>query len=398
LAEVSTTPATRPEPAPAGHEVPIVWRGRRALAFVPTPLAQRDLALTPATVAHTATAAAELGHAAAGLRGHEYEPLARLLLRAEGVASSYIEGVRAPVVEIVLAEHDPSGGLDAAGWVAANLAAVSDAVASSATELMSGDLLRRWHRTLMTGSPTPQRYVGEFRTEQGWIGGHDPTDAHLVTPPVEYLPGLLDDLVAYANRDDVDPVAQAAVVHAQFEIVHPFADGNGRVGRILAGWLLGRRLSLLVPPPLSVAVAADVGGYAAGLTLFRFGDHNSWVSWFADTVRGAGESQLDLLREVERLQVAWRTRIGEREGRALRSDAAAWRILDLLPSHLVLTTRIVSRELGLTTKAAKDALDQLAEAGVLLEYGTTAPHGRGRPSALYVSTELLGLTGSDPLR
>ena len=85
----------------------------------------------------------------------------------------------------------------------------------------------------MTGSPTPERYVGRIRDEQGWIGGTNPFDAHLVTPPADRLGALLDDLLAWVNRDDVDPIAQAAIAHAQFEIIHPFADGNGRIGRVL---------------------------------------------------------------------------------------------------------------------------------------------------------------------
>jgi hypothetical protein len=379
----------------AGLEIPIVWRGRRARAFVPALLAERDLTLSAAAVARAATAAAEIRHGAAALADHEYEPLARLVLRAEGVASSFIEGVWAPVVEVVLAEADPDAGPSSAAWVAANLAAVTDAVASAATTPLSVELLRGWHRTLMTGSPTPARYVGVVRDEQGWIGGHDPIDAHLVPPPPDELPDLLDDLVAYANRDDVDPVAQAAVTHAQFEIIHPFADGNGRIGRILAGWVLARRLALVVPPPLSIAVAADVGGYTAGLTAYRFSDHNAWVSWFADAVAGAGEAQTGLVRQVDALKLHWRARLAEG---FVRSDAGAWRVLDMLPRHLVLTTAVVSAELGLTNKGAKAALDQLAEVGVLLEYGTTHRQRAGRPFALYVSEEILGLTGANPLR
>ena len=90
---------------PVGKEVPIAWRGRRVRAFVPEFLADHDLDLDAATVARTATAAADLGHAAAELSTHDYEPLARMLLRAEGVASSFIEGVRAPLVDVVLAEQ-----------------------------------------------------------------------------------------------------------------------------------------------------------------------------------------------------------------------------------------------------------------------------------------------------
>ena len=90
-------------------------------------------------------------------------------------------------------------------------------------------------------------------------------------------------------------------------------------------------------------------------------------------------------------------RLAERVGRALRSDAAAWRVVDLLPRHLVLTSDVVSTGLGVTNKAANAALRQAAEAGVLLEYGTVS-QGRGQPAKLYVSRELLGLAGSNPLR
>jgi len=381
----------------AGREVPIVWRGRRVRAFVPALLAQRDLGLGAQAVARTATAAAEVRHAAAQLRP-EVEPLARLLLRAEGVASSYIEGIAAPVVDVVLAEeHATRTAVGPAAWVAATLSAVSDAVAVAPCAPLSVDQLCLWHRTTMAGSPIPERYVGVVRDEQGWIGGTDPTDAHLVTPPPDQVEALLSDLVAYANDDAPDPVAQAAVAHAQFEVIHPFADGNGRVGRVLVAWVLARRLALVAPPPVSVAMAADVGGYSAGLTLFRLGQLDRWVSWFADAVADGGRRQRQLVDEVERLRAAWRQRLGARAGRALRADAAAWRVLGLLPRHLLLTSDVVAGALGVSAKAAIAALRQLSEAGVLVEYGTLT-RGRGQPAKLYVSTELLGLAGSNPLR
>ncbi|HTT87276.1 MAG TPA: hypothetical protein VMF60_07910, partial [Acidimicrobiales bacterium] len=157
------------------------------------------------------------------------------------------------------------------------------------------------------------------------------------------------------------------------------------------------RLSLRTPPPVSVAMAADVGGYGAGLTWFRLGQLDRWVSWFADAVGAGGRRQRQLVDEVERLRAAWRERLGARAGRALRSDAAAWRALELLPRHLLLTSDVVGSSLGVSAKAAIAALRQLSEAGVLVEYGTLT-RGRGQPSKLYVSTELLGLAGSSPLR
>jgi Fic family protein len=382
----------------AGTDVPITWRGRSARAFVPARLAVRDLTLDADTIARAARAQAAVEHAAEAMPD-EYTALARLLLRAEGVASSFIEGISAPVVDVVLAEAADRAGHSSAAWVAANLAAATEAIGAARAGPLTVDGLCRWHRTLMTGSPARVEHVGLVRTEQGWIGGTSPLDAHLVTPPPDEVPDLLDDLVTYVNRVDVDAVTQAAVAHAQFEIIHPFADGNGRVGRVLIAWILVRRLALVTPPPVSTRIAADVGGYVSGLVLFRLGDHNAWVRWFADAVSGAGRSQQELVAAVAGLRRTWADRLGARRDgmRRLRSNAAAWRVLDLLPQHLVLTAPAVASDLAIPMKSATAALGDLVRAGILAEHGTV-PSGRGRPSRLYVSPELLGLTGSNPLR
>lgn len=216
----------------AGAEVPVVWQGRRVRAFVPELLSERDLALSPGALAATAAASAQVALGAASMP-EDHEPLARLLLRAEGVASSYLEGLTAPLPDVVLAEAGGQPGTTA-GWVAANSAALGAAVADAHERALDVDLMCAWHALLMAGSPLLGRHVGAVRREQGWIGGTSPLDAALVTPPPDHLPALLADLCDYANRDDVDPIAQAAVVHAQFEVCHPFADGNGRVGRVAA--------------------------------------------------------------------------------------------------------------------------------------------------------------------
>ena len=190
----------------AGHEVEILWRGRRVHAFVPDALRSRDLELDAPTATRVGAAAAAIVHAAEAL-GPDIEVLARLLLRSEGVASSYVEGVTAPIVDVVLAEEHFVDKSDSAAWVASNLAAIDEALASATKESpLSVSTVCSWHRILMTGSPTPARHVGVMREEQGWIGGTSPLDAHLVTPPPAALPQLMDDLIDYANRTDVDPI------------------------------------------------------------------------------------------------------------------------------------------------------------------------------------------------
>lgn len=382
-----------------GRDVTVGWQGRRVKAFVPSLLAARDLALGAVTAARTARAEVEVEHGAQRMP-QEYAVLARLLLRAEGVASSFIEGITAPVVDIVLAEQHPGGASTAAAWVAANLTAASEAINSAHEGPLTVEALCDWHRTLMTGSPLVAAHVGVVRVEQGWIGGTSPFDAHLVTPPPEYLPPLLADLVQYANRDDVDPVAQAALCHAQFELIHPFADGNGRVGRILIAWILVRRLGLLTAPPVSTRIAADVGGYTAGLTMFRVGQHERWVRWFADTVSGAGQTQQQLVAAIADLQSVWRERLGAvRKGqRRLRQNSAAWRVLELIPRYVVLTAGVLEQELDIPRKSAHAALQAMVAAGILSEQGAPDTGARGRSRVVFASTELLGLVGSSPLR
>lgn len=178
-----------------------------------------------------------------------WEPLARLLLRSQGVASSFIEGVRVPVTEVAVAELDAEVS-EPAAWVSDNVAAVTDAIAEADGAPLTVEALHRWHRTLMSGSShLPEHLVGRFRDAQGWIGGTSPLDAALVTPPPEEIDDLVADLVAFANRNDIDVITQAAAGHAQFEAIHPYADGNGRIGRVLIGWVLTRRLRLVNPPP-----------------------------------------------------------------------------------------------------------------------------------------------------
>jgi len=385
----------------AGDYIPIVWQGRRGSAFVPALLADRDLALTSTTVRRAAAAAADVAAGAAAMPA-DYLALARLLLRAEGVASSYIEGIAAPLADVVISEAAFVGATSGpAAWVAANLAALTEAVDAAHGAPLTVGLLCDWHRTLMAGSPLPGRYVGVIRDEQGWIGGSSPLDAALVTPPPDRLDALLTDLVEYSNRDDehLDPIVQAAVAHAQFETIHPFGDGNGRVGRVLVSWVVTRRLRLVTPPPISTRIAADRHGYLAGLGLFRLGNPDAWVRWFADTVSGAGRVQRELVGQVEVIRRDWQTRLaGDGTGRPVRRDALAWQLLDLLPAHLVVTAPRLAALTGQHLRTVQKALGTLVDVGVLAAHRPTGPRPVGRPTRLYVSPDLLALAGANPLR
>jgi len=161
---------------------------------------------------------------------HRFEPLARLLLRAEGVASSNIEGVRAPGELVAVAEVDAGAVDDTSAWVADNLAVVDASLvhARSDATLTTGDL-DRWHTRLMSHGELPDELVGRFRQVQNWIGGPTPREAAYVPPPPEHVGRLMRDIVRVTNSSKLDPVTLAAVVHAQFEAIHPYGDAT-------AGW------------------------------------------------------------------------------------------------------------------------------------------------------------------
>src|SRR4029453_14990491 len=108
-----------------------------------------------------------------------------------------------------------------------------------------------------------------------------------------------------------DAVAHAATIHAQFETIHPYGDGNGRLGRLLVLWVLARHLAVAVPPPVSVAIARDPGGYLGGLYRFRVGELTPWVDWFAGVVAQSALASLGWAEEVDALLAGWRERIAD---------------------------------------------------------------------------------------
>lgn len=368
----------------AGRMVAQQWRGRTVQAWVPDPLIERDLRLSEAVARSTERAAAAVRRGDDAMP-ERWEAVARLLLRTEGIASSFIEGVRAPLDEVAAAELDPTAG-ETASWVADNLAAVRAAVAEAHSGPLTLETLNGWHRTLMAGaSHLPAHLVGSLRDVQGWIGGTSPLDAALITSPPELIEELLTDLVAFVNLDDIDPVTQAAVAHAQFETIHPYADGNGRIGRVLVGWILTRRLGLGTPPPVSVRIAADRGGYLSQMTLFRLGQLDPWVRWFSDVVTGAGQATVNLVAAVVELEGRWLSRL---EG--VHRDAMARRVVGLLAQHPVVSSSAVAHELGISERSGRSALQILGVHGIVVPFRPSA-RPPGRPRAWWVATELVDL-------
>jgi Fic family protein len=368
-----------------GHEVTVTWNGAPVLAWVPRFLAGQDFDVGIRTARRTEQAVSAV-RASGGACAH-FEPLALLLLRAEGVASSYIEGLRTPLVDVAAAEvSGTSNGI--AAWVADNLTAVREALEESGRDLTI-KAVHEWHQHLM--GPTnrlPEEMVGAFRTAQSWIGGTSPRSASFVPPPPERVEDLMVDLIGFVNDERVDPVTQAAVAHAQFETIHPYADGNGRVGRILIGWILAHRTGVSVPPPISVFIARDPGGYLAGLTRFRLGELDPWVEWLAAQLQHSSDATEALMLRSEHLLADWGRRIAD-----LRADATARLVLAVLIKHPVVSSDLVAELVAVSERAARTALATLAERGILEPYDS-ATAGPGRPRRFWMASELIAIVTS----
>jgi Fic family protein len=371
----------------AGRWKDISWQGRKARAWVPDPIATRRFELDTGVARRTEQAAAAVRRADEVLPG-SWEPIARVLLRSEGVASSDIEGLRAPIEAVMAAEIDEASGDSTAAWIADNLATVTGAVQSARRGRLTVRTLHAWHRRLMRNSRLPPSLVGHFRDSQGWIGRTNPTDAVYVPPPARHVTALVDDLVAFADRTDLDPVSQAAILHAQFESIHPYGDGNGRLGRVLISWLLARRLEVALPPPLSVFVARDPGGYLSGLYEFRDGSLDRYVAWFADVVDRAGRASVELGSAMVALLEEWQVRLD-----GLRSDATARRVASVLPEQPIVTSATIAARLDVSERAARGALESLADRGIVQPIDHRAV-SVGRPRTHWLATELVELIAS----
>src|SRR6266545_263542 len=353
---------------PADPSTPGGRAKRRAFsyrAFVPGSIADLQLAL-PSSVA-AAVSNAERAVDALNRdppRLASLEVLARRLLRAESVASSRIEGLVLSQRRLARAEAEESETRDeTARSVLGNVAAMEHAVAlgSGARSLRLSDILTL-HRVLMLATTTPQ-IAGELRDRQNWIGGNasNPGRADFVPPPPEPVKELMRDLVAFANRTDLPPVVQAAVAHAQFETIHPFADGNGRVGRALIHVVLRRRgLAPRYVPPVSLVLAADAKAYVAGLTAFREDRPADWILLFAQAIQRAAAKASELATRLADLQEKWR----ERAGRPRRHSSAEALIVEL-PAHPLITVATAQKFLGRSKQAVNEAIAVLAEKGVL---------------------------------
>ena len=309
---------------------------------------------------------------------HDTDP-GGLLFWSESLGSSHIEGVKPSARKVVHAlsrsSHWPERSFHEPVFeVVGNIQATESAIAMLADgRSLTVDSLCQAHRLLMDTTPTPH-LGGVVRSEQNWIGGTSwhPLEADFVPPPPESCHELLLDLLAYVDRDDHSPLLQAALAHAQFEVIHPFGDGNGRTGRTLLYAILKRACPFdTMVPPVSLALSRSRDRYIEALVEFQqyVGPPDDprrsvalmpWLEEFASATRDTCSAVRSYRKAVARLQENWRRRVGGRKNRSI-----ALKAIDLLPSNPSLSVRSLADLTSSSETRSGAALRRLEEVGIL---------------------------------
>ena len=348
--------------------------GEEVRAFVPHPLPPCEPALSSASF-EAANRAAEMALARlAGVSGlvPSVDWLLYGAVRKEALLTSQIEGTQATLVDLFDEEAGfavvNADDVEEVGNYLRAFRLVQDNLRAPAGLPISVRLLCDAHRMLLAGVRGSGKQPGELRRSQNWIGGPRPGKAVFVPPPAERVPALLADVERFIHsraEGDLPPLVRIALVHAQFETIHPFLDGNGRIGRLLIAALMEHWQ--LLPEPLlylSAYLKQHQSMYYQLLSGIRTrGDWESWIDFFLDGVATAAG-------EAERSIVAIATLINNDRRRLLaapKATSASYRLFEALPLMPRFTVEHARQKLDTTFPTANAAVGLLAELGIVNE-------------------------------
>ncbi len=329
-------------------------------AAVPPLIGRAVVALEPDTLA----AADEASQALARFdveAGAFIAPFPAILLRTESSSSSEVENLTAGAKQVALAEIGAARS-ENARLIVANTRAMDAAITLSA-DLDENAVIAM--QAALLGETAPQ-FVGHWRREQVWIGGGriSPHDAEFIPPHHDRVPDLMHDLLDFVDRTDVPLLAQAAIAHAQFETIHPFPDGNGRIGRALIHAMLHRGgLTRNLTVPVSAGLLRDPHAYFAALSDYRDGDVDAIVHAITYASFAAIDNGRRLVSDITDIRDGWNEII------TARSDSSVHRLMDLLLGRPVITAATVSNTLGISDVATGNAINRLAASGILTQAG-----------------------------
>ena len=358
----------------SGRYIKTTVGGEAVQAFIPNPLPPRlttkELAALEKPI-HNAEAAINrlrlAGEMIPSLDWFIYS-----FVRKEALLSSEIEGTKATLTDVLSYEQTGqlgSSGLEDVEEVANYVNAVNfahDELNSANGLPISARLLDQCHLRLMQGARGENKQPGEIRRSQVWIGGTRPGNAAFVPPPAEEVRDLLTSLETYIHQDDKLPsILRIAAVHVQFETIHPYLDGNGRLGRMLIALLL-KHWDLLSNPLLylSVFLKEHQTDYYERLDNVRTaGDWLNWFSFFLEGVNQVSENASETATAIHDLVTRDRKKL-------LATDSvtvSAIQLFELLPNHPVVSMPVVTKLLDTTKPTAGKSIEILQNAGILLE-------------------------------
>ncbi|WP_247887070.1 Fic/DOC family N-terminal domain-containing protein [Azospirillum sp. SYSU D00513] len=295
----------------------------------------------------------------------------RLLTRREAVSSSVMEGTNSTLDELLTIEESSDGTVGEAAAQVRDYALALDTLVPRARDegpaLFTVPLFQDLHRTVMRGDTTYRDIPGDLRKGVVWIGagGQDINYSTFNPPPPAFVAECLERTAGYMRCDGMQQQTQGlltrmAVAHAHFEAVHPFRDGNGRVGRLLLPLMMAAegQLPLYLSPYIE---AHKVLYYGALKDAQQRLEWHAMIGFLADAVVGTVDELLKTRTALASLRGIWLQR------RAFRAGSTALRALDLLPHYPVITAGRLAAILGVSAPAASAALVQLQEAGILVE-------------------------------
>ena len=343
------------------------------LAYVPFALPPREPTLRMNDRIGKRLRAAEHALARLDLAGEMVPSLEWFLyafVRKEAVISSQIEGTRATLIDLLTfeAEHETAPGADVEE-VCNYLEALSHARAELANAdglPLSMRLLNETHGQLMHGARGSTKQPGQVRRSQNWIGGSRPGNAAYVPPPVPSLPDLLGDFEKYLHKDDDLPkLVRIGLAHVQFESIHPYLDGNGRIGRLLIALLL-EHWGLLKAPLLylSLFFKRHREEYFRRLTAVRVeGDWEGWTDFFLDGIATIADEAVVSACELFAAVTTDRARVLAQD----TTSVSAARLFELLPKHPIITVAVAMKLINTSKPTATRAIETLVAAGILVE-------------------------------
>ena len=358
------------ERGPTGYPAPISFVGERCTAFVPKPLPPTPpLHWSDSLQGVAQRAGVALGRLA-GVTG--LLPDSQLFLysyvRKEAVLSSQIEGTQSSLSELLLFENDAATGvpLDDVVEVSNYVAAMEHGLKRLREGFpLSLRLVCEVHGVLLAKGRGSEKQPGEFRITQNWIGGSRPGNALFVPPPPDQVVECMGALENFLHNTSVPPLVRAGLAHAQFETIHPFLDGNGRIGRLLVT-LLFCHDGILAQPLLYLSLYLKRNRSAYYDLLQRVRTHGDWETWLDFFLRGVEETANQAAETACRLIQLFqkdRARL-HAEG---RKGTSALKLHDILQKNPVITVPRLVAKFGFSAPTANSALRLLVALGLVRE-------------------------------